>query len=62
MDVIEAFFKADKYEDVRKTQAAEQPRSVVLESGSGAGRPQRSNEPDWGDRIVKAAERLRPSI
>jgi hypothetical protein len=61
VDVIEAFYKADKYEEVQQAHAAEQPRPVVLESGSGA-RQQTRNEPDWGDRIVKAAERLRPQI
>jgi hypothetical protein len=62
VDVIEAFYKADKFETLRSAQEAEQPRPVVLESGSGAARQQRPNEPDWGDRIVKAAERLRPQI
>lgn len=61
VDVIEAFYKAEKYEALAAQQAAEQPRPVVLESGQGA-RQQRPNEPDWGDRIVKAAERLRPQI
>lgn len=62
VDVIEAFFKAEKYEEMRQTQAAEQPRPVVLESGRGARQQQRPSEPDWGDRIVKAAESLRPQI
>jgi hypothetical protein len=61
VDVIEAFYKAEKYEALAAQQAAEQPRPVVLESGQGA-RQQRPNEPDWGDRIVKAAEALRPQI
>ena len=59
VDVVEAFYKAEKFEALAAQQAAEQPRPVVLESGQGA-RQQRPNEPDWGDRIVKAAERLRP--
>jgi hypothetical protein len=63
VEVIEAMFKADKYEALATQQAAEQPRPVVLESGQGAARQhQQPNEPDWGDRIVKAAERLRPQI
>lgn len=61
VDVVEAFYKAEKYEALAAQQAAEQPRPVVLESGQGA-RQQRPNEPDWGDRIVKAAEALRPMI
>jgi hypothetical protein len=61
VDVVEAFYKAEKYEALAAQQAAEQPRPVVLESGQGA-RQQRPNEPDWGDRIVKAAEALRPQI
>jgi hypothetical protein len=61
VDVIEAFYKADKFEEISAAQAAEQPRPVVLESGQGA-RQQTSQGPDWSDRIVKAAERLRPQI
>lgn len=37
-------------------------REVVLESAGGASAPSGSNEPDWGQRIVDAAERLRPQI
>lgn len=63
VDVIEAFYKAEKYDGIAAEQAAAQPRTVVLESGQGAARQQQqANEPDWGDRIVKAAERLHPKI
>jgi hypothetical protein len=62
VEIIEAFYKAEKYNTLAVQQAAEQPRPVVLESGTGAARQQRPNEPDWGSRIVQAAERLRPQI
>lgn len=62
VEVIEAFYKAEKYEGLAAQQAAEQPRSVVLESGQGAARQQQANEPDWGKRITEAAARLRPQI
>lgn len=62
VDVIEAFYKASKFETLAAQQQAEQPRSVVLESGQGAGRPQTGKQEDWGARIVAAAERLRPQI
>jgi len=62
VDVIEWVYRSNKFESLSAAQAAEQPRPVVLESGSGAARQQRPQEPDWGDRIVKAAERLRPQI
>ena len=42
-------------------RAAQAPRGVVLESGTGAA-PQADSDEDWGDRIVAAAERLRPKI
>lgn len=61
VDVIEAFYKADKFDELRAAQAAEQPRPVVLESASGA-RGQTQPGTDWGERIVKAAERLKPQI
>lgn len=62
VDVIEMAYKSMKYEALQAQQAAEQPRPVVLESAQGARHQQRPNEPDWSDRIVKAAERLRPQI
>jgi hypothetical protein len=61
VDVIEAFYKAEKFDELRATQEAEQPRQVVLESASGA-RQQAKPDVDWGERIVKAAERLKPQI
>jgi hypothetical protein len=44
----------------RETSGAS--REVQLESAAGAGAPPRSKEPDWGERIVAAAERVRPKI
>ena len=61
VDVIEAFYKAEKFDELRAAQAAEQPRPVVLESANGA-RAQTQPGVDWGERIVKAAERLKPQI
>lgn len=46
----------------RERERGSGEREIVLESAAGAGAPQRKNEPDWGDRIVKAAERLHPKI
>jgi hypothetical protein len=62
VDVIEWVYQARQLHTLREAQEAEQPRSVVLESAQGARRQQQPNEPDWSDRIVKAAERLRPQI
>jgi polyhydroxyalkanoate synthesis regulator phasin len=62
VDVIEWVYQARQLHTLRAAQEAEQPRSVVLESAQGARRQQQPNEPDWSDRIVKAAERLRPQI
>ena len=62
VDVIERAYKASRWDAHREREAAEQPRPVVLESGQGAARAQRPNEPDWGARIVAAAEKLRPTI
>jgi hypothetical protein len=62
VEIIEAFHKSERYDGMAAEQAAAQPRPVVLESGTGGNRQQQPNEPDWGDRIVKAAERLRPQI
>jgi hypothetical protein len=61
VDVIEMAYKSARFEELR-AQQPEQPRSVVLESAQGARQQQRPNEPDWGDRIVKAAQSLRPQI
>jgi hypothetical protein len=62
VDLIEWVYKAE----FRTPEApeAEHARRVELESAGGAGgrTHQRKSEPDWGDRIVKAAERLRPTI
>lgn len=61
VDVVEWVYTQEKFQELRAQHAAEQPRSVVLESASGA-RQQTTKEEDWGERIVKAAERLRPQI
>ena len=60
VDLIEQRHKAGKFDE---QAAAEQPppRGVVLESAQGAA-PQQQDQEDWGERIVKAAERLRPKI
>lgn len=61
VDLIEWVYKSD----FRTPEAPEQEqqRRVELESASGAGSRGRAKpETDWGDRIVKAAERLRPQI
>jgi len=61
VDLIEWVYKSD----FRTPEAPEQEqqRRVELESASGAGARGRAKpETDWGDRIVKAAERLRPQI
>lgn len=61
VDLIEWVYKSD----FRTPEAPEQEqqRRVELESASGAGARGRAKpEVDWGDRIVKAAERLRPQI
>lgn len=64
VDVIESFYKARKFEELREQQQAEQPRPVVLESAAGGGRQQQrsSNEPDWQKRVIAAAERDGPRI
>lgn len=62
VDVIEWVYTHGKYHELQEAQTAAQPRSVVLESAQGAARQTQQQGPDWGDRIVKAAERLRPQI
>jgi hypothetical protein len=62
VDVIEWAFKAERWDSYQAQQQADQPRSVVLESASGAARETGKPQVDWGDRIVKAAERLKPQI
>jgi hypothetical protein len=62
VDVIEMAYKATRFDELAQQQTAEQPRSVVLESAQGARQQQQPKGPDWSDRIVKAAERLRPQI
>jgi hypothetical protein len=63
VDVIESFYKARKFEELREREQAEQPRPVILESAAGGGRQQRSsNEPDWQKRVIAAAEKDGPRI
>jgi hypothetical protein len=63
VDVIEAFYKADRYDERATQEAAELPRPVVLESAQG-GRPsvRQSQEPDWQKRVIEAAQRDAPRI
>ena len=60
--IIEAVHARRKYEEHAAAQTPAGGQGVVLESAQGAAQPQASDEPDWGDRIVQAAERLRPQI
>lgn len=60
VDVIERLHIVSQHEEV-KANAQPAPKDVVLESGSGAS-VQQTDEEDWGDRIVKAANSLRPTI
>jgi len=62
VDVIEWAYKAERWDAYAATQQEAQPRSVVLESASGARQETGKPQVDWGDRIVKAAERLKPPI
>lgn len=63
VDMIEdRFYREAHHERVQAEREQQPDREVVLESASGATQPQAKNEPDWGERIVKAAERLRPGI
>jgi polyhydroxyalkanoate synthesis regulator phasin len=61
VDVIELAYKSAKFDELAKQQTADQPR-IVLESAQGARQQHQPQGPDWSDRIVKAAERLRPQI
>jgi hypothetical protein len=61
VDVIEWVHKVRKYDESAAAQTPAGP-GVVLESAQGAAQPSKGSEVDWSDRIVKAAERLRPQI
>jgi hypothetical protein len=63
VDVIEAFYKASRYDERATQEAAELPRPVVLESAQGS-RPsiRQSQEPDWQKRVIEAAQRDAPRI
>jgi hypothetical protein len=63
VDLIEDRYKRELYEArVSEERDGESGREVVLESASGASQPTGKKEQDWGDRIVKAAQSLRPQI
>jgi hypothetical protein len=62
VDVIEAFYKADRYDERATQEAAELPRPVVLESAQG-GRPStRQPDVDWQKRVIEAAQKDAPRI
>jgi hypothetical protein len=61
IDVVEWVHKVQKYDESAAAQTPAQP-GVVLESAAGAAQPSKGAEVDWGDRIVQAANRLRPQI
>lgn len=63
VDLIEYMHKSGQFDERAASETAETERDVVLEPGSGSSQT-RNKQPeiDWGERIVKAAERLRPSI
>jgi hypothetical protein len=61
VDVIEWVHKVRKYDESAAAQTPAGP-GVVLESAQGAAQPSKGSDVDWSDRIVKAAERLRPQI
>jgi hypothetical protein len=57
VDVIESFYKAAKFEELRGQQEEHQPRPVVLEGAGGAGRTTRGpQEPDWQKRVIDAGQ------
>jgi hypothetical protein len=60
VELIEQAYKAQLY-DEHAASASPAP-SIVLESGAGAAPQRKEDEVDWGERIVKAAERLSPKI
>lgn len=63
VELLEDRFVREQYhERVNAERESEPEREVMLESAAGAGAPSGKKEPDWGERIVKAAESLRPQI
>lgn len=63
VDLIEHMHKSGQFDERAASETSETERDVVLEPGSGSSASrQKQPEIDWGERIVKAAERLRPSI
>jgi hypothetical protein len=63
VELLEDRFVREQYQQrVNAERESEPEREVMLESAAGAGAPSGKKEPDWGERIVKAAERLRPQI
>jgi hypothetical protein len=63
VDLVEdRYYRESYHERAAAEREDREDREVVLESASGASQPSSKKEPDWGDRIVKAAQRLRPDI
>lgn len=63
VELIEDRWVREQYHARTDAERESEPeREVMLESAAGAGAPTGKKEPDWGERIVKAAERLRPQI
>lgn len=63
VDMIEdRYYREAHHERVQAEREQQPDREIVLESAGGAAQAPAKNEPDWGERIVKAAERLRPRI
>jgi hypothetical protein len=62
VDLIEKVYVQEQYQELRAAQAADQPRSVVLESASGAARQHQPQEIDWQKRVIDAAQSDGPRI
>ena len=63
VELIKLVHAQRKLDEHVAAQAPAEGRGVVLESASGAAQATKgSDDVDWGDRIVKAADRLRPQI
>lgn len=62
VDLIEKVYVQEQYQELRAAEAASQPRSVVLESASGAARQHQPQEIDWQKRVIEAAQADGPRI
>jgi hypothetical protein len=64
VDLIERIYESELYHERAKAEdEAEDEQEVVLESATGRSAARdRKQEPDWGERIVNAAQSLRPEI